>query len=170
MDKENNHKILDERARIIAQKKMVPETGEKSEMVKFTLHPEKFAIESDYVKEVIALENLTSLPGTPDFIMGIINYRGTILSAVNLKAFLGLTESGLTEMNKVIVVSDAEMEFGIVADKIEGIESVGKDNISELPYSLSEKGKELYKGLLFNERVLISAEKLLHHKEMLIDE
>lgn len=170
MDTIANHKILQERARAIARKKEVPETGEKTEVVHFTLHPEKFAIESEYVKEVISLENLTPLPGTPGFIMGIVNYRGTILSAVNLKIFLGLTETGLTEMDKVIVLRDGEMEFGIVADKIEGTENVLKNKITEPPYSLSTTGKELISGLIYNEIIFLRAEKLLHHKQMIIDQ
>ena len=131
MDKNTDHKLLQERAHAIAQKKALRESGDITKVVHFTLHPEKFAIESEYVKEVISLENLTPLPGTPDFIMGIINYRGTILSAVNLKIFLGLTETGLTEMDKVIILSDREMEFGIVADKIEGTENILKNKIGE---------------------------------------
>ncbi|MDZ7776464.1 MAG: chemotaxis protein CheW [Bacteroidales bacterium] len=170
MDKNTNHKILQERARAIAQKKVLPESGEKTEVVHFTLHPEKFAIESEYVKEVISLENLTPLPGTPGFIMGIMNYRGTILSAVNLKIFLGLTETGLTEMDKVLIISDREMEFGIVADKIEGTENILKNKISEPPYSLSETGKELIRGLIHNEIIFLSAKKLLHHNQMTIDQ
>lgn len=170
MNKKTNNKILEKRARAVAQKKEIPENGKKTGVVHFTLHPEKFAIESEYVKEVISLENLTPVPGTPDFIMGIINYRGTILSAVNLKIFLGLTETGLTEMDKVIVLSDGDMEFGIVADKIEGTENVLKSKITEPPHSLSETGKELISGLIHNEIIFLSAKKLLYHSEMTIDQ
>lgn len=170
MDKNANHKILHERARAIAQKKELPEEGATTEVIHFTLHPEKFAIESEYVREVISLENLTPLPGTPEFIMGIINYRGTILSAVNLKVFLGLSETGLTEMDKVIVLSDQEMEFGIVTDKIEDTENILNDKIAEPPHSLSETGKELIRGLIHNEVVLLSAKKVLQHNQMTIDQ
>lgn len=170
MDKNTNQRILQERARAIARKKKLPDEGATKEVIHFTLHPEKFAVESEYVREVISLENLTPLPGIPAFIMGIINYRGTILSAVNLKVFLGLTETGLTEMDKVIILSDEEMEFGIVADKIEGTENVLTDKIAEPPYSPTETGRDLISGLIHNEVALLSAKKVLHHNQMTIDQ
>ena len=170
MDKAEQRKILKERARLMASEETAKNSGKITEVLQFSLHPERFAIETFYVKEVITLENLTPLPGTPAFVMGIMSYRGRILSAVNLRNFLNLTETGLSEMNKVIVLGDEEMEFGLVADKIEGTENVLNADITEPPYSLSERGRELMKGIAGGEVVLLDGNKLLHHNQMKIDQ
>lgn len=170
MDKAEQQRILKERARLMADEEAAENSGKTTEVLRFSLHPERFAIESPYVKEVITLENLTPLPGIPPFVMGIMSYRGRILSAINLRNFLNLTETGLSEMNKVIVLGDDEMEFGLVADKIEGTENILDADISEPPYSLSERGRELIKGIAGSEVVLLDGNKLLHHKQMIIDQ
>ncbi len=170
MDKAEQQRILKERAGMMATEEAAESSEKTTEVLRFSLYPERFAIESSYVKEVITLKNLTPLPGIPAFVMGIMSYRGRILSAVNLRNFLNLTETGLSEMNKVIVLGDEEMEFGLVADKIEGTERILNSGITAPPFSLSERGRELIKGIAGGEVVLLDGNKLLHHNQMKIDQ
>lgn len=81
--------ILQERARILA-KPLDKEDGdgERIEVLSFMLNGEQYAVPMKYVKEVTLLRHLTSLPGTPDFILGIIGIRGRIISVTDLRVFL----------------------------------------------------------------------------------
>jgi purine-binding chemotaxis protein CheW len=64
------------------------------------------------------LKDLTLLPCTPAFVLGIINLRGRILSIIDLHTFFELPKRGLSNLNKVIVLHDNAMEFGLLVDAI----------------------------------------------------
>lgn len=166
MNKIQEEIILQQRAKELAKKPETPVVGDQTEVIRFQLHPEVYAIATDWVQEVITMDSLTPIPGTPAFIMGIVNYRGTILSVVNLKRFLGIAETGLTQMNKIIVLRDKQMEFGLVVDKILNIESVNSASISAPPIAMSENGTAIIKGMIGNDTILINDVKLLHNNKM----
>ena len=65
------------------------------EVVEFKLSHENYGIESSYVREVYPLKDYTTLPGTPPFVLGIMNVRGQIVSVINLKKLFNLPEKGL---------------------------------------------------------------------------
>jgi purine-binding chemotaxis protein CheW len=94
--------------------------GEGVEAVEFVLGGARYAVPSAAVVEVRALHALTALPCTPRFVSGIMSVQGRIIAVIDLKIFLDLPESGLTDLNKVIILRHADMEFGILADEIVG--------------------------------------------------
>src|SRR5664279_5629709 len=86
------------------------------QLIAFSLGAETYGLESAYIREVYPLKDFTPLPGVPAFILGIINVRGQIMPVVDLKKLFNLPEQGITELNKVIILHDDQMEFGILAD------------------------------------------------------
>jgi len=92
--------ILKKRAQVLARApKREDEAGECLEVVEFLLAYEQYGIESSYIREVYPLKDLTPLPCTPPFVLGIINVRGQILSVIDLKKIFDLPQKGLTELN-----------------------------------------------------------------------
>ncbi len=168
---EQDKRILEERAKLQALKpvKAIDESNFIT-AVTFVLHPEYYAIEYTYVKEVVTMKNLTPLPGAPPFVMGIVNYRGTVVSALNLKKLFGLKEMGLTEFNKLMIVSDGTMTMGIVADGIEGNIMISKSTLSNPPVTVSETAAELFKGVTPDGMILLDAGKMLKSSKMVVDQ
>ncbi len=168
---DSEKRILEERARQQALKPVEP-TGEEDTFatVTFVLHPEYYAIEHEYVKEVFTMKNLTSLPGTPPFVMGIINYRGTVVSAINLKKLFGLKEMGLTEFNKLLIVSDGNITIGIVADVIHGHKFINKNSLSRPPMTASETASEFFKGVTPEGIIILDAGKILKSPQIQVDQ
>ncbi|HNX45039.1 MAG TPA: chemotaxis protein CheW, partial [Bacteroidales bacterium] len=76
--------LLQKRAHMIARRPAETEGASNTIMVvEFLLSPEWYAIDTSFVTEVLPLGNLTSLPGTPPFVVGIMNLRGKIISILN---------------------------------------------------------------------------------------
>ena len=116
-DPAEKKRILKSRAKDLARKtKNQMQAEESIQVTEFMLAYEKYAVESSYVREVYPLSDLTPVPCTPAFVLGIINVRGRILSIIDIKKFFELPEKGLTDLNKIIIVQDDRMEFGILAD------------------------------------------------------
>jgi len=118
-------KILQARAKSLAREQTADRRREEQiEVVEFLLSSERYAIESCWVREVYPLKDLTPLPGLPAFVPGIINLRGQIVSIVDLKKFFDLPAKGLTNLDKVIIVTDGRMEFGLLVDAVAGVREI----------------------------------------------
>lgn len=161
--------ILKTRARKIAVPLAKEEAGERVSVVRFLLYPETFAVPSDCVHEVFSLRDLTPIPGTPEFVLGVINYRSTIVPVVNLKSLLGIRETGLTEMNKVILLRNSSMEFGLLCDRVLGSAFILKKNIREAPATVSTLGSDLISGMADEETILLNGEALLGSQHLIVE-
>ncbi|ABN56174.1 MULTISPECIES: chemotaxis protein CheW [Methanoculleus] len=114
--------ILAERARAFARPE--EEAGGEtpfSELLTFRLADREYAIKTQYIREVFIMHEITPVPGVPDFVAGICAVRGEIISVVDLRALFSIPKHGLTDLNRVIVLSDGTVTFGILADYITDI-------------------------------------------------
>ena len=99
------------------------------ELLSFTLGEELYAIETVHVGAVLPLPHFTPLPGTPPFVLGIVNVRGHIVSVLDLRVFFELPIEGLSDKNYLVVLRSQDMEFGLLADRIRGIEQIPRDSL-----------------------------------------
>lgn len=163
--------ILKARSKDLARESGREDEGDETiEIVVFLLAYETYGIESAYVREVYPLKELTPLPCTPSFVLGVFNVRGQILSVIDLKRFFDLPEKGLTDLNKVIVLGAQGMEFGVLADEILGVSSL---RLSEMQASLPTLTgvREAYlKGVTSQRIVVLDARKLLYDQAIVVHE
>ena len=168
---EHDKNILEERAKLQSVRPTdVTNESDLLPAVAFVLHPEVYAIEYTYMKEVLTMKNLAPLPGTPDYVMGIVNYRGEVVSALNLKKLFGLREMGLTEFNKLLIVSDGAMSIGIVADAIQGNTMINTGTLSKPPMTVSETAVEFFSGVTPGGLILLDAGKMLKSAKIIVDQ
>ena len=168
---EERKKILRARARALARKPEEKETGiERLEIVEFQLAAERYAIESSYIGEVYPLKDLTPLPCTPPFVLGIMNVRGNVLSVIDLRKFFDLPEKGLTDLNKVIIVHDERMEFGILADAILGSRLIPVRDLQQSLPTLTDVRADYLKGVTEERLVVLDGGKILSDTRMVVHE
>ena len=141
-----------------------------TEIVEFTLAAENYGIGSGLVREIYPLKDFTPLPGVPAYILGIVNIRGSILPIVDLKIFFNLPEKGLGELNRLIILHDEQMEFGILADKVEGMRTIYNEEILPVPQNITRIGEEYLKGITRNRIIIIDANKLLRDKNLIVND
>jgi purine-binding chemotaxis protein CheW len=109
--------VMDERARALARvPARPPRAAEVMKVAVLTLARERYAIETRYVRRVVRLEDLTPIPGAPEFLSGVINLRGEILDVFDLRVLFGLAAGAATERSRVVVLGDDRDEFGVLAD------------------------------------------------------
>ena len=162
-------RILKARAEALAREPaQARAAGEHIEVVEFVLAYERYAVETRYVREVHPLENLTPLPCTPAFVLGIVNVRGEILSVIDLKKFFELPEKGLTDLDKVIVLELENMRFGILADAVPGVRLVPVDEIQPTLPTLTAVREAYLKGVTAERMVILDADKLLRDERIIV--
>lgn len=164
-------KILKERA---AQLAKLPQekirVKKRIKLMKFIIGKEQYAIEPIYIREVYPLLGLTNIPCTPDYVLGVINLRGQIISVLDIKKFFEIPDSGITDLSKVIVLKDRNMELGILADKIIGVERVLEENIQTSLPTLTDIREEYLKGITNERVVILDGKKLLSSEKIIINE
>lgn len=164
-------RILKLRAAALAQETGATQAGgERIEVLEFILAHERYAIESRYVREVYPLENLTPLPCTPAFVLGIVNLHGEILSVIDLKKFFELPDKGLTDLNKVIVLQSDGMRFGILADAVAGVRRILITDIQPSLPTLTGIRAEYLKGVTPGRTVILDADRLLTDEGIVVQE
>jgi len=171
MSREQTKKILQARAKVLAHEgKDETARGESVRVVEFNLSNERYAIESIYIREVLPLKELTVVPCTPPYILGIINLRGQILSIIDLRVFFDLPREAATSATKIIVLSLNEMELGIVVDEVTGARSITLDHLHVGPPTLTGIREVYLRGVAEEDLVFLDAAKLLTDKLIVVDE
>jgi purine-binding chemotaxis protein CheW len=168
---EEKRGVLRARAKALAAEPTEPLGGDESiEVVAFLLAHENYAIESSFVREVYPLKELTPLPGTPPFVLGVTSVRGQILSVVDLKKFFDLPEKGLTDLNKVIIVRADSMEFGILADAILGTRSITPAQIQPPLPTLTGIRSDYLRGVTQDRLVVLDAARIVSDERIIVHE
>ena len=148
----------------------IREASAMLEIIEFIIGGEKYGIESSFVREVYPLKDFTSLPGTPAFILGIVNVRGNIIPIVDLKKFFNLPEKGLGELNKLIIIQNETMQFAILADIVDGTKQIYKKDVLPVPITISGIGEKYLQGITADQLIILSAENLLFDKNIIVNE
>jgi purine-binding chemotaxis protein CheW len=168
---EEKRTILRARAKNLAQEPEIKGEAEKYlEVLTFLLAHETYAIETQFIREVYPLTELTPLPCTPDYIFGIINIRGQILTIIDMKKFFDLPEKGITNLNRVIVVQEGDMELGILADEIKGIRNIPVSILNPRLSTMTGIHAEYIKGVTGEGLILLDMERFLKDGQLIIHE
>jgi len=163
--------ILRARARALAHEPPGEEEGaECLEVLEFLLAHETYGIEMRYVRETRPLRDLTPVPCTPPFVLGLINVRGRILSVIDIRKFFDLPDKGLTELNNVIVIHDGGMEFGILADAVLGARTIPLSTLHPSLPTLTGVREEYLKGVTKERAVVLDGKKLLGDGKIVVHE
>lgn len=89
--------------------------------IKFMLQDILMAIPLSTALEISRCPRITPLPNLPDWVLGVSNIRGEIISIVDIKSFFDLSTPRLKRTQRLIIIHDHEIKLGILVDKIMGI-------------------------------------------------
>ena len=161
--------ILEKRAQALARATEV-ETGETMQFVVFSLANETYGIPTGYVKEVQPLRDVSPVPCTPDFVVGVINIRGSIYSVVDIRQFLGVQKQEVTDLTKVILVDAAGLEVGVLADDVSGSMSIAMAEIKPSLATQATVKEEYIQGVTKDMLIILNLDTLMRDERVVIHE
>ena len=127
--------IMSKRTLAIADKSNLKlasgELHAKNKYISFNLNDDSYCIELTYVKEVLKDTTITHVPGTPNFIEGIMNLRGDYITVLNLKKFLNLQATKPLDKKPVVIVKCNELKLALLIDKINELFEVQEDEMPD---------------------------------------
>jgi purine-binding chemotaxis protein CheW len=162
--------ILRDRAQVLARRPQhTPAAGSRLQLLEFHLAAERYAIESRHVQEVLPLRDLTPLPGTPSFVLGIVNVRGRILPVFDLKKLFELPEQGVTDLHRIILVGD-DVAVGLLADVVIGIRAVAVEDLAPSLPTLTGIRADYLMGIAEDRLVVLDIQRLLSDPGIIVHE
>ncbi len=109
----------------------------KRQFLTFVVGDEEYGVGITQAKEIIEYDTLTTVPGAPVFIRGVINLRGHVVPVVDLAVKLGRPASTLGRRSCVVVVEVQGEEggtvMGILADRVSLVAELPPDAIEPAP-------------------------------------
>lgn len=99
----------------------------------FFLAGEEYGIEILSVHEIIGLMPITSVPGTPDYICGVINLRGKVIPIVDIRKKFGMDFKEYNSETCIIVVNVQGVEAGAVVDRVSEVLNIADEDIEPPP-------------------------------------
>ncbi len=103
----------------------------------FDLAEEEYGLEILRVREIIGLMDITPVPKTPDYVLGVINLRGKVIPVVDLRLKFGLPYKDPDDRTCVIVVEVATeggtVQMGIVVDRVNEVVDVKGSEVEPTP-------------------------------------
>ncbi len=136
----------------------------KNKYISFNLNSNTYCIALDYVKEVLKDTSITNVPGTPDFIEGIMNLRGDYITVINLKNFLDLEAGVVAEKKPVIIIKCNELKLALLIDKINELFEFQQDDINDLSDGYFSN-EFIYNNTLYT---ILNVEKIASDKRIII--
>ena len=102
----------------------------------FNVGPHRYIIPITEVDEVIAISNVTSIPHTPNWLIGIGNVRGNLVTLLDLYEYIfGAVSKGAARSKRALLVRSDAHFYGLVIDSIIGMKSFhadqGNDQVPE---------------------------------------
>lgn len=143
------------------------------ELLEFVLNSdsssERYAIEILYLNEVYSVKCVTMLPCTPSFIIGIVNFRGKIISVVDIRNFLGFTSKKINAdtVKKVIVTKINEIEVGIAADGILGCNEI---LLLEIQKNILNTKTDYFIGITKNRSIILDIKNIMMDEKIIVNE
>ena len=163
--------ILRARARALARTpERPPVAAAMLDLLEFRLAAEHYALETRYVREVCPFKDLTPLPCTPPFVLGLVNVRGRILPVLDLKKFFDLPEKGMTDLHCIILVRGGDLEFGLLADAIVGVRTIPVASLQASLPTLTGIRDDYLKGLTAERLVVLDLTRILTDPRIMVHE
>ena len=136
--------------------------------VTFRLDDEKYGIRVMQVQEVLRMTEIAPVPGAPDYVLGIINLRGNVVTVIDSRKRFGLAEADMDDSTRIVIIEADKHVVGILVDsvaevvdlrssEIDAAPNVGNDDSSKYIQGVSSKDKELL--------ILVDVNKLLTDDE-----
>ena len=136
--------------------------------VTFRLDNETYGINVMAVQEVLRYTEIAPVPGSPAYVMGIINLRGNVVSVINTRLRFGLLEEEISEHTRIVIIEAGMHVVGILVDsvaevvylrqsEIETAPSVGNDDAAKFIQGVCHKNDELL--------ILVEMDKMLTDEE-----
>lgn len=118
------------------------------QLVIFRLRDEEFGVEINQVREIVPLIDITPIPVSDEFIIGVINLRGEVIPVIDLARQFGLPVlSSLPKTARIVVIEARDNTVGMIVDEVPHVLKLSASNIELAPEIIQKSIRAYIKGV-----------------------
>ncbi len=140
-----------------------------TQWVTFFLENEKYGIQVMQVQEVLRLCDIAPVPGAPDYVMGIINLRGNVVTVIDSRKRFSLPEKESDDSTRIVIIeTENEQVVGILVDSVAEVVDLHTTEIESAPNLGNDDSSRFIQGVCNKEDellILVNVERLLTDEE-----
>jgi len=150
----------------------VESTGNKTviQLIVFRAGNEEFGVKIEEVREIIKLGSVTPIPESPDFIKGIINVRGEIVTAIDIRSRFSLPIAEEIESKHIVVTKKDENLFGLIVDEVIEVLRIQGKEIKPAPSLIDSINEKYVDGIISHEDrliILLNLDRVLSQQDLM---
>jgi len=136
--------------------------------VTFRLADETYGINVMQVKEVLRVTEIAPVPGAPDYVMGIINLRGNVVTVIDTRKRFFLDTCKMDDSTRIVIIESDGNVVGVLVDSVAEVVELRRSEIEISPNVGNEDSAKYIEGVAtFNKELIILID---IHKLLSIDE
>ena len=116
-------------------------------IISFVLDDELFGAEIDEVAEIMEMTTIMPIPNVADFVVGLINLRGTIVPVVDLRARFGLNRNAWTVDSRIVIMKEKNLLVGVVVDRMWESLRLQEDAFQPAPEGVAKMDAEYFREI-----------------------
>ncbi|MCC5851280.1 MAG: chemotaxis protein CheW [Alkalimonas sp.] len=143
-------------------------TDEVLQWVTFKLQDETYGINVMQVQEVLRYTEIAPVPGSPDYVMGIINLRGNVVTVIDTRARFGLEGAEVSDNTRIVIIEADKQVVGILVDSVAEVVYLKASEIDTAPNVGNDESAKFIQGVTNREGellILVDLNKLLTDEE-----
>jgi purine-binding chemotaxis protein CheW len=136
--------------------------------VTFRLEEETYGINVMQIQEVLRYTEIAPVPGAPDYVLGIINLRGNVVTVIDTRKRFGLRQSEISEQTRIVVLELEGQVIGVLVDSVAEVVYLKQSEIETAPNVGNEESARFIQGVCNKNGeliILVEFEKMLSEEE-----
>jgi len=141
----------------------------ETHVVGFRVGRETYGVPITSLHEIVRVPEITAVPDAPDYLEGVINLRGKIVSVVDLRKRFGQPSAGFDRRSRILVVEHRGRLAGMIVDSASEVLKIPDSEIEAAPAMMREGGLDCVTGLGKHKGrliILLDISKVLGAREM----
>jgi purine-binding chemotaxis protein CheW len=136
--------------------------------VTYKLDAETYGINVMQVQEVLRYTEIAPVPGAPDYVLGIINLRGNVVTVIDTRSKFGLHYADITDNTRIVIIESDDQVVGILVDSVAEVVYLRSSEIDSAPNVGNEESTKFIQGVSNKDGkllILVDLNKLLNDDE-----
>src|SRR5881227_1802266 len=107
--------------------------GRELHIVSFQVGRETYGVPITSLHEIVRVPEITAVPDAPDYLEGVINLRGKIVSVMDLRKRFGEKQATLRKQNRILVVEHSGRLAGLIVDSASEVLKIAEEDVEPAP-------------------------------------
>ncbi len=141
---------------------------EHRQCVTFKLDDEIYGINVMLVQEVLRVTDIAPVPGAPEYVIGIINLRGNVVTVIDTRMRFGLPSKEFDDSTRIVIIETESQTVGIVVDSVAEVVDIYSNEIETAPNVGNDETARYIEGVVSRDDellILVDLNKLLTEDE-----